>query len=116
MNSNYETLEMLRHHTTLGINDRIKLQIKLYQAEKTQRLINEVEHCYIGVDFTEIDELEYKLRLKAWNLKIAPLYEKYGRGIDYITFSMNLLALYEKERLEKEEKKKLKRSRKKISK
>ena len=82
MNYNYQLLEILRHHTVLGVKEKIVLLKKLEDANTKQQVINEKEHCNIGVDFTEAYTLEYQFRMKKWQNRIIELYHKYGKGQD----------------------------------
>ena len=91
MKYSYDALSTLRKHTRLSIIKKLRVLDEFALAEKCQAIYNKVENCYISVDYTNAEQLEYTYRMKAWYDKIAEIYIKYGNGKDFYEFSDNLL-------------------------
>ena len=88
MEVDYFKLYDLRKKTRLNLIEKLKL-IKLrnleklkvakmkYIAEKTTKVLNEKEHCHLGVDFREADQFEFEKRLSRYNRKMRGKYGRY---------------------------------------
>lgn len=100
---NYKKLYFLQEHTHLNPIDYIRIKYMKYEAEKTQRLINEIENCQIGVDFKPADEYEYYCRFKSWMLScdMMKLWSKHSEELDLYDFA-NLVIDQNLEREEEE--------------
>ena len=72
MGVDYKKLEILRKKTRLTILEKIKILKMKWEAEDNTRIINQKEHCHLGVDFSEADAYEYERRLRRLR--------KFGRG------------------------------------
>ena len=91
MEYNYEALKALRKHTNLNLIEKLKIIREKELAEDTQVMINKIERCYIGVDYTEAEMLEFSYRLKSWYKKSKALYAEYGNNRDFYEFSNDML-------------------------
>ena len=87
----YETLKLLRKKTILNPIAYIKVLKARQLADVYQRVINQVEHCDIGVDYSKANELEYNLRFKSWMNCIMPTWYKYASNQDLYDFSYDML-------------------------
>ena len=109
MDYNYELLEILRHHTTLGLKEKLIISKKMENASIRQKILNQKEHCNIGADLEEVYMLEYQFRMRIWHKKTSNLFVKLGKDQDFYDFSLNVLMEMEEKRKQEEKEKKLKR-------
>ena len=109
MDYNYELLEILRHHTTLGFKEKLIISKKMENASIRQKILNQKEHCNIGADLEEVYMLEYQFRMRIWHKKTSNLFVKFGKDQDFYDFSLNVLMEMEEKRKQEEKEKKLKR-------
>lgn len=77
MDFNYKNLEELRKKTRLNLIEKLKVAKMKYIAEKTTKVLNEKEHCHLGVDFREADQFEFEKRLSRYNRKMRGKYGYY---------------------------------------
>lgn len=70
MNYDYETLKLLREYTVLDPISYFKVTTERERANRNQQIINKVEHCCLGADFTKANNLEIDLRFKIWKRKV----------------------------------------------
>ena len=77
MDFNYKNLEELRKKTRLNLIEKLKVAKMKYIAEKTTKVLNEKEHCHLGVDFREADQYKIKKRLSRYNRKMRGKYGRY---------------------------------------
>lgn len=77
MDFNYKNLEELRKKTRLNLIEKLKIAKMKYIAEKTTKVLNEKEHCHLGVDFKEADQFEFEKRLSRYNRKMRGKYGRY---------------------------------------
>lgn len=77
MDFNYKNLEELRKKTRLNLIEKLKVAKMKYIAEKTTKVLNEKEHCHLGVDFREADQFEFEKRLSRYNRKMRGKYGRY---------------------------------------
>ena len=79
-NINYNELEFLRKNTMLGPVALLKIQNLRNNAKEFRNWYYKIEGELLAVDYSEAEALEYRLRLKAWENKIMPVWQKYGQG------------------------------------
>ena len=84
---NYQELEFLRKHTRLGPIAILKIQNAEHIAEKFRQWYFSVEGELLSKDTSQAEELEYELHLRAWENKIAPVWQKYGDGLGLTEFA-----------------------------
>ena len=97
MDFKYSTLLTLRDNTRLDPVSYFKVAVERERAKERQKIINKVERCQIGVDFSAADQLEANLRFMAWKRKIFYFwYENYS-DVDFEEFALDWLNQLEKE-------------------
>ncbi len=98
----YKRLLFLRKNTTLDLVNYIKVKKLRREAEETQFLINKLENCQLGVDYSKADEYEYEKRFSIWMANLYTLWTKHGDGLDLFDYA--LIALDQNISIEEEEK------------
>ena len=93
MEFDYKTLVFLRKNTTLDPISYFKVVKERNVAIKTQKIMNNTEHCDAGIDFTEADQLEAELRYQKWRLKVVGAWIDDYRSIDFEEFAWNALEI-----------------------
>ncbi len=68
---NYKELEQLRKKTRLNILEILKISKMKFEAEQNTKLLNQKEHCHLGVDWSEADAYEYTRRLRKYNRRMG---------------------------------------------
>lgn len=71
MGVDYKKLEELRKTTRLTLLEKFRIMRMKFQAERDTNIVNQKEHCHLGVDWSEADEYEFQRRLERY---------KRGRG------------------------------------
>ncbi len=89
--NSYELLKLLRKNTILSPIAYFKILKERELAEDYQSIINKLEHCYLGVDYSKAEELELNLRFKSWFNKVLGIWYKYDRQSDPYEFAVGLL-------------------------
>ena len=83
----YKRFYYLRNHTRMDLIDFVKVQAMRYDARVKQAVINEKEHCHIGVDYSMADAYEYNVRFRIWMRNLYELWKKHSDGLDLLDFS-----------------------------
>lgn len=98
----YKRLLFLRKNTTLDLVNYIKVKKLRREAEETQFLINKLENCQLGVDYSKADEYEFNKRFQIWMYDLYSLWKKHSEGLDLFDFAQ--IALDQNINMEEEEK------------
>ena len=91
MDFDYKTLMLLRQNTFLDPISYFKILKERRYAEEYQVVMNKIERCSLGVDYSKADALEANLRFKIWCEKVFPLWYKYGRQEEIESFAERVL-------------------------
>lgn len=83
----YKELEYLRKKTLLGPIALLKIEKLKTVAEKTAVILNQIEHCKLGVDYNDADTLEFNYRFNSWKTNLFGLWSKYGSHMDFDDFA-----------------------------
>ncbi len=84
---NYTKLAFLRKNTILGPIALLKIQSMKNDTEEFRKWYYQMEGEILSSDYTIADELEYKLRLKVWEGKVAPVWQKHGQEFGLTEFA-----------------------------
>ena len=90
-NINYEVLEYLRNTTRLTIKEKLELYLLEKERIELFREFNKVEHSSLGVDFKDIDELEYKMRFNRLQRNLCGLYLEHGCDVGLAEFTHKVI-------------------------
>jgi len=82
-----EELEFLRKNTILGPIAVLKIQIEKGRCEKIRELYHKAEGELLEVDYTPAYELEYELRMRAWENSWAREWNKNPDGLGLSEFA-----------------------------
>ena len=91
MEFDYKTLELLRDHTTLDPISYLKVLKERRIANETQYIINQLEHCQLGVDYSKANQLEAWLRFKVWCSDVLSVWHEFGGSQELNEFALRLL-------------------------
>ena len=104
MEFDIRTLYLLRENTYLDPISYFKVQGLRQDAREYQAMINYLENCQIGVDYSKANKLEAELRFNEWK-KVVKRYWNQNSGVTLDDFAIDLL----KQRQGKEKQNVLKR-------
>lgn len=99
----YKELEYLRKNSHLSIFEKSKVKKLRREAIERQYIINKINRCMLGADFSEAEKLEYDLRMRKFALDLYPLWNKYGDGLGLYDFACKVV----RDNKDKEQPKKL---------
>ena len=99
----YKELDYLRKNSRLSILEKRKVNKLRKEAMERQYIINKINHCMLGADFSEAENLEYDLRMRRYALDLYPLWAKYGDGMGLYDFACRVV----RENKDKEQPKRL---------
>ncbi len=78
MEFDYRTLELLRDCTSLDPISYFKVLDKRKDAKDYQIIMNRLENCHLGVDYTKANKLEAQIRFNIWASSIIEDWQKNG--------------------------------------
>lgn len=84
---NKDELEFLRANTFLGPIAMLKIAKVKAEIEKSRKWYLKMEGELLESDYTIADELEYELRQRAWENKLASLWKKHQDGLGLTEFA-----------------------------
>ena len=86
-----EELEFLRGNTILGPISVLKIQIEKGRCEKIRDLYHKAEGELLEVDYSSANELEYELRMRAWENSWAREWNKNPDGLGLAEFAQMIM-------------------------
>ena len=90
----YNKLCYLRKNTIINPLDMLKIENMKIQAERDTAIINKVEHCHLGVDYSLADEFEYSVRFNNWMKKNIYYWVESGSKQNLLDFFNELLTAF----------------------
>ena len=85
-------LNYLRDNTKLNPIDLLKIKREEVLARNNQKnYMTYNPNDLIGIDYTAAEQLEYVLRLRAFEHSVKKLWLKHGDGQDLSEFAMNII-------------------------
>ena len=92
MEFDYKTLLLLRENTWLDPISYLKVYLERQDAIEYQFMINKIENCQLGVDYTKANQLEAQLRFMKWKKDIIGYWiEHTNCATDLDEFALDVL-------------------------
>ena len=90
--SDYEKLAFLRKNTRLGLIAYLKISKLKAEAVKLEEMCRREEKEYNGIDYSDAENLEFKLRMKTWKRSLIDAWVEIGDGLGLDEFSDMVLS------------------------
>lgn len=84
---NKEAFEFLKANTTLGPISLLKINKMKRELDKARDWYLKMEGELLASDYSLADELEYELRMRAWENKVASMWKKNPDGLSLFEFA-----------------------------